>query len=222
MVAGSIDLDRLRRALQAMSRGDLLIIAERAAELVPKAKLEALCGDYVRVGDLATTGARTVSVLAKVRKFHAASLHGDYYESVDIDATKFMDQSKGTDAFVAEFQRLLGKCIRAAAKGPRAPAREAFELLFGVLRHIDECQDDVIFFSDEPGSWKVYGNWRPALAGYFQCLADTASPTDFAREVDRVIKDFAERERPHHLAAAQRVASSEQVRALLAEMVAAR
>ena len=31
------DLERLRRALRALRRGDLLIIAERAAELVPQA-----------------------------------------------------------------------------------------------------------------------------------------------------------------------------------------
>jgi len=28
-------------------------------------------------------------------------------------------------------------------------AREAFDILFGLLRHIDEGHDDVIFFADE-------------------------------------------------------------------------
>jgi hypothetical protein len=55
-----------------------------------------------------------------------------------------MEKSQGTEAFIAEFNRLLGRCVRAAAAGPRPPVREAFELLFGLLRHIDEGHDDMI------------------------------------------------------------------------------
>jgi len=40
-----------------MRRGDLLIIAERAIELVPKTKLQALVGDYVNVDDVAEASA---------------------------------------------------------------------------------------------------------------------------------------------------------------------
>jgi hypothetical protein len=46
------NLEMLRKELRGMRRGDLLIIAERAIELVPKATLKALVGDYVHVDDV--------------------------------------------------------------------------------------------------------------------------------------------------------------------------
>jgi hypothetical protein len=45
----SVDLETLRVALQQLSRGGLLMIAERAIEIVPSAKLGALVGDMVRL-----------------------------------------------------------------------------------------------------------------------------------------------------------------------------
>ena len=48
----------------------------------------------------------------------------------------------------------------------------------------------------------------------YQCLASGTSGEDFALEVDRAITDFADYERPKHLAAARRVASAEQKAAL--------
>lgn len=125
-----------------------------------------------------------------------------------------MEKSKGTEAFIAEFDRLVGKCVRASAKGPQPGVREALELLFGLLRRIDEDPDSVVFFADEGGSWQVGVDWRKVLPAYFRCLAEGASGEGFAREVDRAITDFAEYERPRHLTAARRVASAEQRAAL--------
>ena len=214
MTRGAVDPDKLRVALRRMSRGTLLIVAERAAELVPQAKLRTLVGDLVRPEDLAEGKAGAAPPLDAVRKFHAASLRGEYYESFDVNSRNFMDKSEATEAFIAEFDRLLGKCIHAAEKGPRALVRQAFELLFGLLRRIDESPDDVVFFADEAGSWQVGVDWRPTLLAYFRCLAEGASPEEFACEVNRTISDFAAGERPRHLAAARRVASAEQKVAL--------
>lgn len=66
-----------------------------------------------------------------------------------------MERSKGTDALIAEFDRLLGKCVRAADTELRNAIREAFDLLFGLLRRVDEANDDVISFADEAGSWQI-------------------------------------------------------------------
>lgn len=106
---------------------------------------------------------------------------------------------KGTKDFMAVLHRLVGRCIRASAKGRRAPVREAFELLFELLRRIDEAPDDVIFFADEAGSWQLGVDWRAALPAYFRCVADTASPEEFASAVDRTIANFADYERPRLL-----------------------
>lgn len=214
MTTHADDLEKLRVALRHLDRGHLLIIAERAIELVPHTKLSALVGGFVQLDKRAKTSRGAAPLLGEVRTFHEASLRGDYYEDFLVDSKNFMDMSKGTEAFIAELDRLLRKCIRAAAQGPRAPVREAFELLFGLLRKIDECNDDVIFFADEAGAWQVGVDWRAALPAYFHSLAKTASPDDFAREVDRAIRDFDEHDRSRHLTAARRVASAEQKAAL--------
>jgi len=212
----TVDLEKLRVALRRMRRGQLLLIADQAITLVPQAKLQKLMGEFVRLDEFTVMKSGAAPVLDEVRKFHEASLNGDYYESFAVNSKNFMDQSHGTETFFAEFERLLGKCIRASSKGPRAPVREAFELLFGLLRHIDTGNDDVIFFADEGGSWQVGVNWRSALPAYFQCLADAASPKDFAYAVDRAIADFSKYERPRQLTAARRVATAAQKAALRA------
>ncbi len=111
--------------------------------------------------------------------------------------------------------------VRAADTGPPGAVRGAFELLFGLLRHIDEAPDDVIFFADEAGSWQVGVDWRTVFPAYFRCLAETATDDEFAKTVDRAIADFADHERPRHLAAARKVASATQ-RAALRALSAAR
>lgn len=214
MTIRAVDLQRLRGTLRRMSRGNLLIVAERAVELVPKSKLHTLVGGFVRLGDFEATKPDAASLLEDVRRFQAASMAGEYYESFDVDSKNFMQMSKGTEAFVAEFDRLLRKCIQATDKDPRASVREAFEMLFALLRRIDEWREDIIFFADEAGSWQVGVNWWAALPAYFSCLADTASAEEFAREVDRTISDFVEYERPRHLASAMEVAKADQEAAL--------
>lgn len=207
-------IDKLRVALRRMGRGNLLIVAGRAIEIAPRAKLQQLVGDMVRLDELAEEKRGAVPLLHELREFHEASLRGECYDSFDVDSKNFMDKSEGTEAFIAEFERLVGKCIRAAGKGQRAPVREAFELLFALLRRIDEDPESVVFFADEAGSWQVGVNWREALPAYFRCLGDGASGDDFAREVDRAITDFADYKRPRHLAAARRFANAEQKAAL--------
>ena len=178
-----MDLEELRVALRRMSRDKLLIIAEPAIGLVRRPKLRVLVG---------AKGAR---------KFHDASLRGEHYESFNVNSKNYMDQSRGTAGFIAEFNRLLGTwgtCIRVAAKGPRVLVRDAFEFLLELLRRIDEDPDDpdsIVFFADEGGAWQVGVDWS-------------------AREVDRAIEDLADYERPKHMTAARRVANAEQKAAL--------
>jgi hypothetical protein len=197
-----------------MTRGRLLIVAERALEIVPRAKLRKLVGDMVRLEELTEGKPGPASLLDEVKKFHDASLRHEYYESFDVNSKNYMEKSKGTEAFLAEFDRLIGRCVRATAKGPRGPVREAFELLFALLRRIDEDSDSVVFFADEGGSWQVGADWREVLPAYFRCLAEGASGDEFAREVDRAITDFADYDRRHQLTAARGVASLEQKAAL--------
>lgn len=209
-----VDLEKLRVALRRMSRGNLLMVAERAIEIVPRSKLGMLVGDMVRLDQLTEGKRGAAPLLDEVRKFYDASLRGEYYDGFDVNSKNFMDKSEGTDASIADFDRLVGKCVRAASKGPHAPVREAFELLFGLLRRIDEDPDSVVFFADEAESWQVGVDWREVPPAYFRCLADSAPGEDFARKVDRAISDFNDYDRARHLTAARRVANAEQKAAL--------
>ena len=111
----------------------------------------------------------------------------DYYEDFNVNSKNYMDKSRGTERFIAEFDRLLGTCVRAAAKGPRVPVRDAFELLLALLRRIDEDSDSIVFVADEGGAWQVGVDWSAAFPYY---------------------------ERPKHMAAARRVANAAQKAAL--------
>jgi hypothetical protein len=210
----AVDAEKLHVALRRMPRGRLLIVAERALEIVPRAKLCQFVGDMVRLEELTEGKPGHASLLDEVRKFHDASLSHEYYESFHVNSKNYMEKSRGTEAFLAEFARVIGKCVRATANGPRRPVREPFELLFALLRCIDEDPDSVVFFADEGGSWQVGADWREVLPAYFRCLAEGASGDEFAREVDRAITDFADYDRQHQLTAARRVASVEQEAAL--------
>jgi hypothetical protein len=201
---GSVDLAALRLALRQMPRGNILMIAERAIELLPEEALAILLRDFVQVPRL----------LDQVRTFHDASLSGNYYESYAVNSKNDMDHSSGTDAFIAEFDRLIGMCLRAAAECAHTTAVDAFELLFAVLRRIDEDADSVVFFADEAGSWQIPVEWETVLPSYFQCLADGTSAENFASKVDGVIADHCRHRQPQLLAAAQRVANAEQQAAL--------
>jgi hypothetical protein len=213
-VKSAVDIEKLRVALRRLSRANLLIVAERAIEIVPRTKLPALVGDLLRLEEIAKTKRGAAPLLEEVRKFHDAGMRGEYYDSFRVNSRNFMEQSEGTQELIAEFGRLMDKCVRAAAEGPFAPVREAFDLLFALLRRIDEDPDSVVFFADEAGSWQLGVDFRTVLPAYYRCLAEGTPPEDFAREVNRTISSFAVHERPHHLAAARRVASAEQKAAL--------
>lgn len=214
MTRAAIRLDKLRDELRRMERGRLLEFCEQAIEFLPPAKLLGLAGDFVEIWKLRGEDGGPRPLLEEVRLFCQASLRGKYYEDFDVNSKNYMDESRGTETFTAELNLLFRRCEQEAKKGPRAPVREAFEMLFRLLRHIDEAHDDVVFFADEGGVWALRINWRSTLPVYFRCLAETASPKEFAREVERAIKDFDDLDRPRLLEAAHRVAHAEQRRAL--------
>src|ERR1700722_5133781 len=170
----AVDPEKLRARLRGMSRSDLLMVAERAIDLLPRSRLAGLVGPSVPLDELAPSKPTAASLLGEVKRFHAESLAGKYYESFAVNSKNFMDKSLGTERFIGEFDRLVTRSTGAASAGPRGPVREAFELLLALLRHVDACEDDVIFFADEGGSWQVGVDWNSVLPAYFRCLADTA------------------------------------------------
>jgi hypothetical protein len=77
--------------------------------------------------------------------------------------------SAGTDTFRIEFERLERACVDGVGKIADIELRQSFEILFGRLRAIDACCDDIIFFDDEGGSWQLGVDWlkiAPPTLGY--------------------------------------------------------
>lgn len=214
MTQGRIDLEQLRSELRGLSRGNLLIIAERATEIVSHEQLSTLLADFLPIGTPVDAITDAPPLLDAAEKFRADSMAGRYYESFRADSRSFAEMSRGTDAFTAEFDRLLRRCMRAVETGPEPETRRAFEVLFGLLRHIDEAHDDVIFLADDVGASQVGVNWRIALPAYFRCLAQTTAAEEFARTVSQTIAERADYERPFYLKAAHGVANAAQQAAL--------
>lgn len=214
-----IDLNSVRADLRTLNRDSLLIIAERAIELLSATQLSALLDDFVQLAARpAEAGNAPVSLLDEVRAFYDSAMAGKYYETVEINNRGRQEQPKGTDAFIAEFHRLLHKCIRAADQEVPSGLRESFEFLFGLLRHIDEGNHDVLFFADDGSSLDVGVNWRAALPAYFSCIAETSSPEEFGRTVDKAIADFVTYDQPWYRDVARNVANDAQRIALDALM----
>jgi hypothetical protein len=129
MTQHQIDSNTLRAELRSLPRGSLLVIAERAIELVSHDQLVTLSGDIIQINDSPTaTDANSVdaapfveaSLLDEVPSFHNAAMQGESYEHVKINNKGRREQSADTDAFIAEFDRLMRKCISASATDIKA------------------------------------------------------------------------------------------------------
>ncbi|OYO27676.1 hypothetical protein [Janthinobacterium sp. PC23-8] len=206
-----IDFTALRADLRALNRGSLLIIAERAIELMPAAQLSTLLSDFMRLaGRPVEAGKPPLSLPDEVRAFYEAAMAGKYDEAVAINNQRRQIQSESTDAFIADFDRLLRECVRVSDNLADSTAKASFELLFGLLRHIDEGNDDVLFFADDDGISSIGINWHAILPAYISSLARTSLPDEFGHAVDATIEDFAREDRPYYLAVARNAASDAQ------------
>lgn len=214
----TIDRDKLRVAIRRLGNQYVYYMLDDAIELLPPSKLAKLAGQYLDVKSLESAPKVERSLLAEVKAFEKASLAGDYYESFSVNSKNCQEMSRGTRAWIAECRRLLDRCVAEATKGKPVETREAIEAIVGLLRHIDECLDDVIFFADEGGSWQVGVDWKKVLPKWFVCLSGTTDPAEYAGRVIEVVDEFVKYDRDKHLTVARRKASPAQRKAL-AEML---
>ena len=157
-------------------------------------------------------------LLADVKRFEKASLAGEYYESFGVNSKNYREQSAGTSAWIAEYLRLLDRCVINAKKSNPADVRGAMDVLFSLLNHIDEGHDDVIFFADEGGSWQIGVDWARVLPVWFRVLSATAEPQEYAERITAVLSCHYSYGRDKMLAIARRTATAHQRKAL-AEVV---
>ncbi|CUI04179.1 hypothetical protein BN2497_3135 [Janthinobacterium sp. CG23_2] len=172
-------------------------------------------GDFVNLEPFSLeSGHPSPALLDDARAFFDAAMAGNYYEVVEINNRGRQEQSAGTDAFAAELDRLMRRCTHAAGQEELVGVRDSIELLLELLRHVDEGNDDVLFFADDGESLNVGMNWRSVLPVYFKCLAAVLSPAEFARAVVSTIDEFVSYDHPHYLSTAHIVANDAQRTAL--------
>ncbi len=88
--------------------------------------------------------------------------------------------------------------------------RQAMDILFGLLNHIDKGDDDVIFFADEGGSWQVGVDWAKVLPVWFKALSATAEPLEYAERITALLSCHYSHGRDKMLAIARRTATARQ------------
>jgi hypothetical protein len=209
-----IDRDKLRTELRKLGNEHVFYMLNDAIELLPPAKLYEIAKKYLDVKRLRPDAERAANLLTVVKRFEKASLAGEYYESFFVNSKNYRQQSAGTTAWIAEYLRLLDRCVLNAKQSNPAEVREAMDILFGLLDHIDKGNDDVIFFADEGGSWQVGVDWDKVLPIWFKVLSTTAEPKEFAELVTALLSRHYSYGRAKMLAIARRTATFHQRKAL--------
>src|SRR5437016_2556511 len=178
-----IDRDKLRAEVRKLRSEYVFFMLDDAIELLPPAKLLKIAKKYFDLKRLRPDAEEVTnpSLLTDVKRFEKASLVGEYYESFGVNSKNYREQSAGTSAWIAEYLRLLDRCVINAKNGNPAEVRQAMDILFGLLNHIDKGDDDVIFFADEGGSWQVGVDWARVLPVWFKVLSATAEPQELCR-----------------------------------------
>jgi len=212
--SAQIDRNKLRVALRKLRKDELVALLDGAIDVLPAARLPALIEGFIAPHALRPEPLSGGTLLRTVKAFGGASLRGEYYEGFAVNSKNYMEMSNGSKTWIAECNRLLDRCVASARERPRQPVRAAFEIIFDLLRDIDVGNDDIIFFADEGGAWQVGVEWRPVLSAYFGCLAESATPEEYAATVTALIDEFEPHDRARHLRAARAQATPAQKKAL--------
>jgi hypothetical protein len=211
-----IDRDKLRAEIRKLGNEYVFFMLDDAIELLPTSKLLKIAKKFIDVKRLLpdARSATRPSLLEDVRRFETTSLDGKYYESFFVNSQNYTQQSAGTSAWISEFRRLLNRCVINAKQCNPAEIRQALDVLFGLLEHIDKCLDDVIFFAGEGGSWQVGADWPKVLPVWFKALSATAEPDEYAQRVVAFLSRHYSYGRDKMLAIARRTGSPDQRKAL--------
>jgi len=86
MATPPIDRDKLRVFVRQLDDEDLLVLLDRAIDLLPKTKLPKLIKGYARPADLRPDQNTTAGLLGAARRFHRESLKGQYYEDSNVNS----------------------------------------------------------------------------------------------------------------------------------------
>jgi len=209
-----IDRDKLRAKLRRMNNAQVYELLDRAIDLLPRTKLISLVHNYISLKDLKPDSDTDGDLLEAVENFQRRSLNGEYYQSFMVNSKNCTEISQRTCAWMADCNRLLDNCRKAASKMASKQTAEAFDIIFDLLAKIDSEPDVIVFFADEGGSWQVGCDWKNILSAWFKCLSVAATPDDYAQKVVSVVDGFVHYDRDRFLASARRAGTTDQRRAL--------
>jgi hypothetical protein len=211
-----IDRDKVRAAIRKLGNEYIFCMLDDAIDLLSASKLHKVVKKYLDVKQVGAGSEKATKsdLLADVKAFEKNSLAGEYYESFNVNSKNYMEQSKGTTAWIAECCRLLNRCAAQARKADPSETCQAFDIIFGLLNHIDDCRDDVIFFADEGGSWQVGVDWDKVLPPWFKVLSATAAPEVYAGRITVLLETHYNYGRDKMLPVALRTATPDQRKAL--------
>jgi len=209
-----IDRENVRAHARKLDGTGLLVWLDRAIDMLPDEVFPELIADYVHLKDVVADGNTQPDLLHTIRHFHRESLAGRYYQDFMVNSRNYMEKSRGTETFIAENSRLVDACLRAERAGDLHTAREGLRLLIDLLREIDRCEIDIVFFADEAGSWQVGVSWEQVLPAWFRSLSPGTDPYDWAETVVDAINDFAGYQMDIILNSAREAATPEQREAL--------
>jgi hypothetical protein len=225
-----VDLEKVRAELPRMKRGSLLILVERALELVPRSKLQELLkghikadapkradvpkrGDVPKRADAPKQAAKTL-VLAEVKRFHSAVVARRYYEGFNVNSKNYREKSPGTLRFIDEFDRIEKLCLKGERQTPPAELRAALELLFDLLEQIDNGRP-IVFFADEAGAWQVGADDKALMLLYIRALSKTADAATYLPCIEAALKKLGlTHDRKAYIEAARLAATDEQRKGL--------
>jgi hypothetical protein len=186
-MTASIDRNGLRDALRELRGSDLFILLDRAIDQMPEELLPKWIEKHILPEQIPRSDTPPRCVLEQVRRFHEEALGGDYHDDTWDRSREIEEESLGTQLFIADCHRILDLCVAATSQGDYADARNAFELIFDLLREVDEGRDDILSFFDDRGVWQFGIDWGVVFRAWLRCLAQTSSPLEYARSVSGAI-----------------------------------
>lgn len=210
----AIDRDKVRAEARKLDGTGLRVWLDRAIDMLPDEAFPDLIEDYAWLKDVLADERTRPDLLHTIRRFHRESVGGRYYQDFNVNSRNFMEKSRGTETFIAEHSRLIDACLKAHLAGEVETVREGLRLLIDLMVRVDRCEDDIIFFADEAGSWQVGVDWKKVLPVWFRSLSPGADPYDWAEEVIDALNAFAGPDLDALLEVAREIASPEQREAL--------
>ncbi len=209
-----IDREKLRATIRRMGGDYIFYMLDDAITLLPEAKLRNLIENYLDTAELCSVGTQKQNLLADAKAFQKASMSGSYCNGAAGHGKNREGNPIETLAWIADCRRLLDRCTKQASKRNATEVCQAFEIVFGLLDHVDECEDDIVFFADEGGSWQMGFDWEKVLPAWFSALSATVEPAEYARRVAAVLDRHYSHKRTEMLAVARRIATPAQRLAL--------